>query len=699
MIFFKTTTIRLNISINHTLALEITNLCLITYHSNVCENDDRENVYSIYQLFKDEMTISANYNPSTLKVQRNLDCATNSMNKALERMSTGFKVNRAADDAAGMYVATGLTTQIRGLTQAKMNTQNGISYINTAAGSLENMTSILQRLRDLAVQGSNGVYSDEARSAMQAEAEALTAQLYQIKNGTQFNGKNIFGENEVSPFSTFSVRGERRTGEASSLSGVPLAGSGGFVESIVRMGETEAIAAGYTVIKTAAELDAVRNDLSGKYMLMGDIDLSGFANWDPIGDNSDDFTGTFDGNGHVVKNLKIDSPTENDLGLFGCIMFATIQNICMENVDIKGNDSVGGIVGTAWNSIITNCYLTGSVSGTKYVGGVSGFNSSTITNCYSTGSVSGNIWIGGIAGSNLNANTITNCYSKSSISGTEETGGIAGRNSLKSKVFNCYSSGNVSGRMLIGGVVGNNSSGNINNCYAEGAVFGNTYTGGITGWNPSSSSTLNSFWNTEKTGQNIGIGINEQSDPTKVSITGLTSSQMADNTNFINAGWDNTIWDFSTAPPTLKNMPKPKPPIPPIPPTGDTVLRLQVGANSDSLSSIIFDAGFSLGTFLVDYTDEETSRASIETIDEVINRISAKNSEFGAILNRLDSVLQTQMTQIENLTASRSTIMDADIAEESAIFVKNQILQQTSATLLTQSQSLHKNTILGLVMQ
>lgn len=151
------------------------------------------------------MTISTNYNPSTLLVQRNLTNATNAMNTALERMSTGFRVNRAADDAAGMYVSTGLTTQIRGLAQARKNTLDGISLLQTASGAMGNMKDILQRLRDLSVQASNGVYSNEARAAMQAEADALSEQLYQIKNGANFNGMSIFSKRHEKP--TLSVRG------------------------------------------------------------------------------------------------------------------------------------------------------------------------------------------------------------------------------------------------------------------------------------------------------------------------------------------------------------------------------------------------------------------------------------------------------------------------------------------------------------
>lgn len=152
------------------------------------------------------MTISSNYNPSSLLVQRNLNNASDAMNLALERMSTGFRVNCAADDAAGMYVATKMNSQIRGLLQAQKNTRDGLSFLQSASSGLNNMTSILQRLRDLSVQASSGFYGEAEREAMQAEAEQLRQQLFQVKNGTNYNGINIFGEPEIPIARSFSLR-------------------------------------------------------------------------------------------------------------------------------------------------------------------------------------------------------------------------------------------------------------------------------------------------------------------------------------------------------------------------------------------------------------------------------------------------------------------------------------------------------------
>lgn len=332
--------------------------------------------------------LSVNYNPSVLKAQNNLTNATSAMTKALERMSTGFKINSAKDDAAGMFVATKLTTQIRGLLQARNNANDGISYISTASESLTGMGKILNRIRDLAVQGANGVYNTDSRNAMQSEADELTKELYRIKNSTIFNGQSIFGEAETSAVSTFSAL------KSSAIASV------------------DTVPAGYTAIYTAQDLDNVRNNLSGKYILMNDIDLSGYANWDPIGDTANYFTGELDGNGHVIKNMKIDRESEDYVGLFGSTNGATIKNVGLKNIDVKGGSYAGGLSGFTYFSTITNSYAQGNVSGNEHVGGLVGRNyfHSTITNSYAQCTVSGDKLIGGLVGENDNSSTISTSY-------------------------------------------------------------------------------------------------------------------------------------------------------------------------------------------------------------------------------------------------------------------------------------------------
>ena len=141
------------------------------------------------------MAIIVNTNITALKTQKNLNSATNSMNQALERMSTGYKINSAKDDAAGLYVATGLDVQIRGSKAAQSNAATGINVLQTVEGDLDNILDNLQRIRDLAVQAANSIYDVDAMSAMEQEAQARVDEIKRISLASNFNGLELLSGN------------------------------------------------------------------------------------------------------------------------------------------------------------------------------------------------------------------------------------------------------------------------------------------------------------------------------------------------------------------------------------------------------------------------------------------------------------------------------------------------------------------------
>jgi flagellin len=134
------------------------------------------------------MGMQINTNISALNAYRNLSNTQNDLGKSLEKLSSGLRINRAADDAAGLAISEGLRAQIGGLTVAARNAQDGISVIQTAEGALTEVHTILQRIRDLAVQAGNDSNSTEARGAISTEANALVNELDRIGKSTNFNG-------------------------------------------------------------------------------------------------------------------------------------------------------------------------------------------------------------------------------------------------------------------------------------------------------------------------------------------------------------------------------------------------------------------------------------------------------------------------------------------------------------------------------
>ena len=300
-----------------------------------------------------------------------------------------------------------------------------------------------------------------------------------------------------------------------------------------------------------------------------DIDASDTQNWNngegfsPIGiDYDNTFTGSYNGEDHIINYLHIVLPDNDCIGFFGYTEESTISNLGLENLDVTGNQGVGGFVGWNDNSMILNCYSIGCIIGEQEVGGLVGYNHySTISNSYSTGSVTGDNLVGGLVGFNNDASTIVNCYSISSLTGNDEIGGLTGCNEYstisnsystcniigyhcigglvgvcyESLISNCYSNGSVTeGNDCVGGLVGFNLSSTIANSYSTTSVIGNGYTGGLIGY-IDYPNVQNSFWDIQTSGQTTSAG-----------GTGKTTAEMQDiatYTSLVTVGLEES-WDF-----------------------------------------------------------------------------------------------------------------------------------------------------------
>jgi flagellin len=142
------------------------------------------------------MGLRINTNIPALNTSRVLARSTRELNRSLERLSSGLRINRAADDAAGLAIAEGFRTQVRGTQVAQRNAQDGISLVQTAEGALSETTNILQRVRELAVQAANGTQSSANRIALNNEVQQLIAQVEDIALDTEFNGISVLSANQ-----------------------------------------------------------------------------------------------------------------------------------------------------------------------------------------------------------------------------------------------------------------------------------------------------------------------------------------------------------------------------------------------------------------------------------------------------------------------------------------------------------------------
>ena len=504
--------------------------------------------------------LTINTNLSSLIVQSNLKTSTNGLNDAIERMTTGFKLNHAKDNAANYSISTSLTTKLGAYTIAEENAMMGLDMVQTASSSLSQMSDLASRLRSLATQAQNGTYGSTSLDAINSEANAIVKELFRIQNTTQYNGINLLNGGTSTNIATNAIA-TLSTASTTSTQSSPRATSSGFIEAVQKrdtsamttlasVDENTTLDSGTYSISTAEELAKLATmtnngkvNGNAEFVLANDIDLSAYrenGGWTPIGTNSE-FSGTFDGNGYKIKNLYINRPDKDYQGLFGSLKYKSgkIFNTGVENASVIGRDYVAGLVGFG--------------------------DSATISNSYSTGT--------------------------------------------------------VTGRNRVGGLVGYGGSANLTNSYFV-----------------------------DKSGNLNGIG---SGTPTSGTATKVTQKELKD---LIAQG----ILPSYLAP--------------------DLDMGLQIGINGTDNDQLGFSIS-QLDIFSLDGLSMSNTNA-LETIDDFLKSINEQQTSLGAIENRLMSAIESIGVNINNLTSTRSTIKDADIAELSSEYIRNQILQQASATLL-----------------
>lgn len=205
------------------------------------------------------MSLFVNTNVSSLNATRQLFTSNNNLSTAFERLSSGFRINNAKDDAAGMQISNRLTTQILGLDQAVRNANDGISLSQTIEGALAETTSALQRIRVLAVQSQNGINSSSDRVALQKEVTALKNEMSRIAATSQFGGVNVLDGLFSSAFLVGANAGQTISVNVQRVGGFGASGLGVADTSVLT--EAQASAAMTAVTEAISIIDAQRADL------------------------------------------------------------------------------------------------------------------------------------------------------------------------------------------------------------------------------------------------------------------------------------------------------------------------------------------------------------------------------------------------------------------------------------------------------
>ncbi|MGQ9545764.1 MAG: GLUG motif-containing protein [Dehalococcoidia bacterium] len=298
----------------------------------------------------------------------------------------------------------------------------------------------------------------------------------------------------------------------------------------IMLGPSTVAGAGPPVeIRDWHDLDAVRDNLGGSYVLANDLDANaagylelaskvanGGKGWQPIGIYEEDgtfdpFAGNFDGQGHEIRDLVINRPDEDGVGLFRAVVAGengeggVIKNVGVVDARVAGYQAVGMLVGLNSGNV-SNSYCTGNVSADLYVGGLVGFNVGIVSNSYSSASVSGNWSVGGLVGYNYDSGaTVSNCYASGNVTGDSLVGGLVGYNK-NGTVANSYSDASVTGQMGVGGLVAGNDGGTVRNSYSSSNVTGDDNVGGLAGHNWNWGAVLGSCYASGSVTGNSSVG-------------------------------------------------------------------------------------------------------------------------------------------------------------------------------------------------
>ncbi len=646
--------------------------------------------------------LNINTNFSAYIAQKSLNKSTFNLNQTIERLSSGYKINHASDNAANYSIAGSYEAKLSSYSFASDNIASGLDLLSTAQDTISLMQKHGSRLHALITQAKNGTYGEQSLNAMNAEAGAIIAEINRLFNSTEYNGVKLLNPEEYTPeiempdwYNELNDRLDvsKNNGFISKANNTEQ----NYIDSLKHVSELEndfdsnteyQISTKEDLKKLASLVNSGKDTTNKTFYLAADINLEG-ETWTPIGNRSANsgyrFKGTFDGNGHVIKNLKINNNKQYQ-GLFGCTTTnATVKNVGIENADVKGSNYIGILVGYN-EGIITNCYTKGKIEGSERIGGITGHSTKDIDSCYSISTVNANKYGAGIVG--FTTKGVINSFTEGFVTTTGDyAGGLAG--SIDGKVENCYSTATVKGVNIVSALAARAGDA-IKNSYATGDAEGYEFVGGVAGIVKKTSGDLNldkilstgHITAVQKSGSLIGGIENTTGRSAPYSYANITISnalvveQELDKisgayttaTGNAEVPYDTTDWLNSVS---YLKTPEPE----------KKSITLQVGIHGNEHSSITVNTALEYDlSYILEHGIE--SDGSYNIINDFMQTLSAKATSFGAVSDRLNSALESVHTDITNLTSSLSTIKDADIAKISSKFIQQLILQQAAATLM-----------------
>jgi flagellin len=608
-----------------------------------------------------------NTNIGSLNAQRSLNSTNNAMQKSLERLSSGYRINKAADDAAGLAISEKMRGQIRGLNQAVRNSQSAISLIQTAEGALNETQSILQRMRELAVQAASDTNTADDRLKIQSEMDQLAKEITRISNTTEFNTQNLLNggimNGNIGEL-TFQIGANASQNISLSINAMDAQTLG-----VARDAITAKVSATNTAKLSSAEADlgiATNNKLAdGNYT----VTVAQVAAGKPIVTPS---SGASSASGAVTGMATADTSVTLTYteGVTGASAKLTAENVgnngdnlvfdfgasgaTANGITIKISDAgVSGAVTAAWDSD-TNTITINLSKDTK-----TNNTASNIENAIRALGSGGIVNLSGGGTLDLKTLTVTGSGDFASASGVGyQSGSLSGAGDYVLGQLTGGAATKASGWTAAGDLTGSYSGSateivnglTIDFSKLTGTSNGDTVT--ITGYKDAST-TVQLF---NSSGAAIGDAVKIDPDNGGTYTIGNSGT-----------GKMSVTFDAGQAA------------------AGSTVVTVE----KMSSTSAVFENGQKADdaeiTGGIDISTQEAANRAVTIINDAITKVSEERAKLGAYQNRLEHTINNLQAAAENLTAAESRIRDVDMAAEMSNFTKNQILSQAGVAMLAQA--------------
>jgi len=570
------------------------------------------------------MAMVINSNIQSLNAQRHLNNSLEAQNTATERLSSGLRINSAADDAAGLAIANRMTSQVEGLNQAIRNANDGSALIQTAEGGLEEMTNILQRMRELSIQSANGTYDTGNRTTLNAEVEQLQAEIDRISETTSFNGLSILdgslgdvdlqvGENanqtiaiNIDSLNTnnLGANGADYVGAAA-----PGATDDALLDALVAIDE-DLVINGDTV-QSLAGFTTLANAVNGLNESVAGVEISSFVEIDG-GTTTAGGNGALSGDDELQITINMaDGSTAREINIKDTTDMADL----VDKINAEGGDTLQASIGDEGQLVLSSS-LAADIT---IAGAGDGLQNSGLTAVTQSAQLKFEI-------------TDSSIENLSIASSDEALLADAGLNLMDDGAI----TGSGAGALQLAGdqlVINGTSVGASTAASAAANILAINRVSGDTGVIAQAGTVTDSIKLISTDGGGITI---ESGDGFDGATEALRDAQLKAATGF----------DVSN----------------------------EAQSSSSTVASI-------------DISTAEGAQRAISILDEAIQQVSEVRGDLGAISNRLDYTTSNLANISENAAAARSQIMDADFAEESANLSRAQVLQSAGNAMLAQANS------------